>query len=600
MKKIAIVTVNYNGRDNTLELLESLSKLRTTNYQLRTIVVDNASSDGSVKAIKKQFPNVDVLQTGENLGFGEGLNKGFDYGSIWGADYFLIINNDSKIADPEMLQILIKTMQKDPKIGMVVPKILFEKGYEFHKDRYIKDQIGKVIWYGGGSFDWDNIHSIHRGIDEVDVGQYNEEEEVKFITGACFLIKKEVLEKVSGFDDKYFLYFEDAYLNKKIIDEGYKLYYTGNTFVYHKVSQSTGVGSTLTDYYHTRNRLMFGMQYGKFRTKFALLREALKFLIFGRQPQKMGVWDYILCKKGRTDIYHKQNKVVEYPLELSIGIVNYNTAKLTKELVESLLKQDSGFNKDTMEIIVLDNGDIDPSYLQLQDYLPASPATRGEPKIKYLKNEQNEGFTKGYNKTIKFALGEYYLMLNSDISVLKDGISEILKWGNEFKGNAVLGGKLVFPDLSNQDSAFHLPTLTGAFKEYFLGQKGSYFMFLPKSENPSKIEGAVMACLLIPQKILKKVGLLNESTFIFFEDIEYARRLKKFNIPMYFVPSAKFIHHHGASTKKIGVDKSMELLQKSAKAYHGKLYYFMLSLVLRIGQKLNRVKTPVSRWTKKD
>lgn len=71
-------------------------------------------------------------------------------------------------------------------------------------------------------------------------------------------------------------------------------------------------------------------------------------------------------------------------------------------------------------------------------------------------------------------------------------------------------------------------------------------------------------------------------------------------VPIYFVPSAKFIHHHGASTKKIGQEKAMALLQKSAKSYHGTFYYFLITWVLRIGQKLGRVKTPISRWQEVD
>ncbi len=125
---------------------------------------------------------------------------------------------------------------------------------------------------------------------------------------------------------------------------------------------------------------------------------------------------------------------------------------------------------------------------------------------------------------------------------------------------------------------------------------GSYFMYLPKSL--CRVEGLVMACLLIPRKILDYAGLLDEDTFIFFEDIEYSRRLKKLNIPMYFVPSAKFIHHHGGSTQKIGIDKANEHLVKASKHYHGKFYYYLLTFVLRLGQKFGRVQTPTCRWTK--
>ncbi len=593
--KVAIITVNYNGKDDTLELLESLKNLPTTNYQLQIIVVDNGSSDGSVSAIHKQFPEVDIIQAGENLGFSGGYNKGIEYAQIWGADYFLLINNDCLIKDEDLLDELTKTLKSDEKIGLVSPKIYFEKDFEFHKDRYKDEDLGKVIWFAGGAFDWGYVGNKHRGIDEVDLGKYDVIEEQGIFSGACVLIKKEVLAEIGGLDEKYFLYFEDSDFAKRVSEGGWKIYYNGKVSIYHKVSRSTGIGSTITDYYHTRNRLIFGMQYGSGRTRFALIREALKLFVFGRPAQRQAILDFYLGRWGRCDLNQGATLTkdapehAQYPLKLSIGIVNYNTPDLVKKLLESIFNKDSGYDPQTMEVIVLDNGNIDPCKDAIKEYLE---------KVKYIKNEENEGFSKGYNKTIKYALGEYYLMLNSDIEVLKSGLSELVKAEDELKGEAVLGGRLFFPDGSNQDSVFHLPTITGAFKEYFLGQKGSYFMYLPAVEKPVKVEGFVMACFLIPEKVLNKVGLLDEGTFIFFEDIEYCRRLKKFGVPIYFVPSAKFIHHHGASTKRIGVDKAYDLLQKASEHYHGKFYYLLLSLVLRIGQKFGRVKTPISRWTK--
>ena len=121
-------------------------------------------------------------------------------------------------------------------------------------------------------------------------------------------------------------------------------------------------------------------------------------------------------------------------------------------------------------------------------------------------------------------------------------------------------------------------------------------MYLPKTEKPVKVEGLAMACLLIPRSILNRVGLLDEGTFIFFEDIEYARRLKDFKIPVYFVPSAGFIHFHGGSTKRIGREKANEHLVKASKHYHGKFYYLLLWFVLRLGQKFGSVETPVTKW----
>lgn len=583
--KIAIITLNYNGKNDTLDLLESLSKLRTTDCELQTIVVDNASSDGSVPAIKKKFPKVDILQAGKNLGFSGGYNRGLEYAKIWGADFFLLINNDCFIKDDNLLSELVRTISSDPKRGFVSPKIYFAPGFEFHKDRYKKEDLGKVIWYAGGKFDWDNIGSVHRGIDEVDNGQYDWVEETEIFSGACVLVRKEVFEKLGGFDEKYFLYFEDSDLVKRAKDAGFRIYYNGNVSLYHKVSQSTGIGSKITDYYHTRNRLIFSMRYGRLRTKFALFREALKLFIFGRPAQRRGVLDFYLGITGGIG----GKGQAEYPLKLSIGIVNYNTSDLTKKLLESIFNKNSGFDSKTMEVIVLDNGQTDPCKDKIKKF---------HSKVKYLQNSGNEGFSKGYNKTIKYSLGGYYLMLNSDIEVLPSGISELIRAEDRLKGQAVLGGRLVFPDMSSQDSAFHLPTLTGAFKEYFLAEKGSYFMFQPDSFVPVRVEGLVMACFLIAKNVLNKVGLLDESKFIFFEDIEYCRRLKKYKVPVYFEPVAKFIHHHGASTKKIGLNEANKLLAESAKKYHGRFYYFLLTWVLRLGQKFGKVETPRSRWQK--
>lgn len=590
-EKIAIITVNYNGKKDTLEFLESLKSLRTPNYELQTIVVDNASSDGSVKEIHNKFPDVDIVQTGENLGFSGGYNRGLEYAKIWGADYFLLINNDCLIQSENLIEELIRVAKSDEKIGIVSPKIYFAPGFEFHKDKYKESEIGKVFWYAGGKFDWDNVMGTHIGIDEVDCGQYDEVSQTGFISGGCMFIKKELLEKVGNFDNRYFLYFEDADLQKRAIDAGFKLFYTGKVSIAHKVSQSTGVGSKVTDYYLTRNRLRFGLQYAKNRTKFALLREALKLLIFGRPAQIMGILDFYFGITGGKKELMKREENIEYPLKLSIGIVNYNTAALTHALLSSIFKKGSGFDEKTMEVIVLDNGNIDPSKEVIKEYFG---------RIKYLKNEENEGFSGGYNKTINYSLGEYYIMLNSDIEVLEDSLSEIVNVADDFKGEAVLGGKLIFPNGDKQDSAFHLPTITGAIKEYFLGKFGSYFMFEPVGTKPVKVEGLAMACFFVPRKILDRVGLLDQGTFIFFEDIEYCRRLKQFGVPIYYVPTAKFIHHHGASTKKIGQEKANELLIKSSKYYHGAFYYSLLTFVLRLGQKFGRVSTPVSRWTKED
>jgi GT2 family glycosyltransferase len=583
MKKVAIITVNYNGSDDTIEFLDSLKRLHPSPFTLYPIVVDNGSSDDSVEKILKKHPDIDLLQTGENKGFAGGYNRGIEHSMIWGADYLLIINNDTLISDPDLLTQLAKTLDENPKAGIVAPKIYFAPGYEFHKDNYTQADQGKVIWYAGGEFDWNNVYSIHHGMNEVDQGQYNKEETVSFVTACCWMIKREVIEKVGMFEEDLFAYFEDNDLCIRIQAAGYKLYYNGHTSLFHKVSQTSGIGSSFGDFLMTRNRLYFGMKYASGRTKFALYREALKFLLFGRQAQKKGVWAYFQGQKGPQ---HPQvTKNPGYQIKLSVVTLNYNTPDLIDNLLKSIYQQDSGYKNQPTEVIVLDNG----------SELGCADVVKKYPKARFIQNPVNTGFTGGNNKAIKYSRGEYILMLNSDIEATPNSLTNQLEAAEKYHGNAITSGALYFPDGTLQDSIFYLPTVWGAIKEYFFRIKGSFFMYAGPQDRDTKVEAAAMACFMIPRKILNKVGLLDERLFTYFEDVDFCRRCKKLGIPIYYTPKAKFLHLHGATSKRLKQGKAYELLVNASKLYHGALNYHLLTFTLRVAQKISGTQTPVAR-----
>jgi len=587
MTKVAIVTADFNDHKDTLEFLESSEELDTKGLEILWLIVDNGS-DESVKNTVEKFPGVTWLQTGKNLGFAGGFNRGMKYAKEWGADYVLIINNDTLFPDKNLLQKLIKVLERNPKAGIVSPKIYFAPEFEFYRDRYSKEETGKVIWYAGGRFDWNNVRSVHRGIDEVDKGQFSLIEKTDFISGACVLIRHEVLEKVGYFEDKLFAYYEDSDWVERIKKAGYEQWYCGSAFIYHKVSRTSGIGSSWSDYLITRNRLWFGIKYANRRTKFALIREALKFLLFGRQAQRDGILDYIKGVWGWKNA--KQPQKVEYPKELSIIAINYQTTQLTLNLLESIFRKSSGFDKSKHEIIILDNS---PEKSCRQEVL------RKYPNIKFIQNEVNNGFARANNQMIDYSLGKNILMLNSDIEVDKKSISTLVKTSKKFDDEAVLAGKLLFPNGDDQDSCFYLPTVWGAIKEYFLKIKGSYFMYYPLSKRITKIEAAAMAAFFIPGKILNKIGQLNSKLFMYFEDVDYCRRLKWAKVPVYYCPEARFYHHHGASGRKIAdAANQWRRLIPSSKIYHGIFVHFLLFVTLWLGQKWGRVTTPVPRWTK--
>lgn len=289
MTKAAITTVNFNRKEDTIEWLESLKRLDTKGLETRIFIISN-------EPIKTA--QAEVILKKENRGSAGGYNDGAKAALEWGADFVLMFNNDTLVKSPGLLKSLLETANSDPKIGAVTPKMLFAPGFEFHKDDYSKKNTGRIIWYAGGSFDWANVMSTHHGIDEVDNGKYNQAEETKFVNITCVLVRSEVFKQGILFDEGLFAYFDDNDWSERLSRAGFKRYYDGRVAIFHKVSQTAGVASPVSDYYITRNRLIFTMRYAPLRSKIAVFRQGIGWLFSGRPAQKRGVWDFFLRKRG--------------------------------------------------------------------------------------------------------------------------------------------------------------------------------------------------------------------------------------------------------------------------------------------------------------
>lgn len=308
MEKIGIVLLNYNSTQETIECLKSLDTMHTDKYAVVIAVVDNNSSPEEVEKLNDFFreyifknPNIQInfVENAKNFGFSGGCNIGIRYVLDENCDYVLILNNDT-IVDKNFLIELIEALKENPKYAIAVPKIYFAPGYEFHKDRYKKDELGKVFWYTGGIMDWKNMIGHHRGVDEVDHGQYDVREKVEYATGACLLVRSDVLKKVGLFDEKYFLYYEDSDLSMRVKRKGFSILYVPTAVVWHKNAGSTGgSGSKLQDYFISRNRVLFGMKFAPLRAKLALIKESLRLLKTGREWQKKGIADFYLGRFGK-------------------------------------------------------------------------------------------------------------------------------------------------------------------------------------------------------------------------------------------------------------------------------------------------------------
>ncbi len=275
---VAIVILNFKVKAATLKCVKSV--LKSDYSSLQVVVVDNNSQDEVKEALPKDN-QITFIQTGANLGYTGGNNRGIQEALSLGADYVFVLNPDTEI-EKTTVSALIQGIE-ETKAGIAGPKILFD-------DR-------KTIWFAGGLFDSNNILGNHRGVDEEDNGQYDETGETEYVTGGAMMITRQVLEKIGLFDERYFLYYEDSDLCWRAKIAGFKLMYIPSAVVFHANAQSTGIGSPLQDYFITRNRLLFGSKFSSLRTRFALLREALRNV--SNPTRRLALFDFLLGRFGK-------------------------------------------------------------------------------------------------------------------------------------------------------------------------------------------------------------------------------------------------------------------------------------------------------------
>ncbi len=239
---VIIIILNWNGKDDTIECLESLKHVTYPNYAI--LLVDNGSADGSVKCFREQYPEIEIIENGKNLGFAEGNNMGIRRAMERGADYVLLLNNDT-VVDPEFLGELVKVGEADKKIGIVGPKI-----YLYTEPTKIQTVGGEIKFYKRKSF---NI-----GYGQKDNNQFNKLSEREFVTGCVMLIKINLLRKIGLFDTIYFAYWEDVDLCLRVKKAGYKIFYSPKSRIWHKGLASTGGNLNKKAFcYDVRNSMLF-------------------------------------------------------------------------------------------------------------------------------------------------------------------------------------------------------------------------------------------------------------------------------------------------------------------------------------------------------
>lgn len=244
--KVVIIIVNWNARGDTSECLISLKEINYSNFNI--IIVDNASSDGSVQYFRENFPEVTLVENTENLGLTGGFNVGIEKALQEGADYVLCLNQDT-IVHKDFIKELVMVGEQINNVGCLCPK---EYDY-YHPNRIV---------YAGGKLRL--IRSRNYGYGEIDKGQYSEGGETEMLCGAAMMLKAIALLNIGFFDPDYFFNWEDKDLSARLMRNGYKLIYVPEAKFWHKGRGSTGGKLTqLRVYFHIRNHILFAKKNGR-------------------------------------------------------------------------------------------------------------------------------------------------------------------------------------------------------------------------------------------------------------------------------------------------------------------------------------------------
>lgn len=241
MKKVSVITVNYNQTTVTEALLRSLTvKNRYENTEI--IVIDNGSKDNPISLWENRYPNIRFIRSETNRGFAGGNNLGISEAK---GDYLFFINNDTEVT-PGLIPTLVNTMESHPEVGMISPKIRY-----FHAP--------DIIQYAGFTpMNYFTCRNLCIGQFEKDEGQYDKQKgPTGFVHGAAMMLPRAVVDKVGPMPENFFLYYEEMDWCEKVKKAGYPIWFDPEAVIYHKESVSVGQKSPLKEYFMNRNRILF-------------------------------------------------------------------------------------------------------------------------------------------------------------------------------------------------------------------------------------------------------------------------------------------------------------------------------------------------------
>jgi GT2 family glycosyltransferase len=247
---VSVVLVNYKGAPDTITCLQHLTQIDWPADRLELIVVDNDSGDGSAEAIRAAVPVATVIDSGSNSGFAGGCNLGVAHAT---GEYVAFLNNDAR-PHPDWVRAAVEELEAEPDVASVASKVL--------------DWDGALVDYVDGSLTWFGM-GYKREVEKPDTGAWDTAKDVLFGTGAAMFVRADVYREVGGFDERFFMFYEDVDLGWRLNLLGHRVRYVPGSLAYHK-------------HHATMNK------FGSYRESYLLERNALLSMVKNYDDESLG------------------------------------------------------------------------------------------------------------------------------------------------------------------------------------------------------------------------------------------------------------------------------------------------------------------------
>ena len=268
-------------------------------------------------------------------------------------------------------------------------------------------------------------------------------------------------------------------------------------------------------------------------------------------------------------------------MDISIIVVNWNTAQITSDCLESVYQQTDGID---FEVIVIDNASSDDSVAVIKENFP---------QVVLVENNDNHGFAAANNQGMAIAQGRYVLLLNSDTIILANAIDKTISFADDHPESGVVGCRVLNPDKTLQPTCFMFPSLLNMLLStsylYKLFPKSRFFgrerMSWWNREEEREVDVVTGCFMLVRREAIEQVGLMDEQFFMYGEETDLCYRFKKTGWKVFFTPDAEIIHLGGGSSRQMKPEMTLQLrgsILLFIRKHKGRLAYVLACLLVAL------------------